>query len=217
MGGQPAGWCAHDAAALCLQITCCCIPQSTTRQLAALPAPCHAAPTCVLLCVLQMYRELGIVDPSSTLNHDQFTALLSNIDKGLRALPATAQVGPWHGLERLEAWLAVLMWSDTPGKHCVCTFASPLPTWRRSSSSSCLQVAKQQGEYLAAALKAADGNMDGKCCSPLCRAWKVGQSMCLSCQPLDRCLLAVDRACIALTSCPTYAHIVSSPSSPWLC
>ncbi len=49
----------------------------------------------VLLClaVPQMYRELGIVDPSSTLNHEQFTTLLSNIDKGLRALPATAQVG----------------------------------------------------------------------------------------------------------------------------
>ncbi|KAL4428590.1 hypothetical protein ABPG77_008902 [Micractinium sp. CCAP 211/92] len=59
-----------------------------------------------------MYRELGIVDPSSTLNHEQFTTLLSNIDKGLRALPATAQ------------------------------------------------VAKQQGEYLAAALQAADGNVD---------------------------------------------------------
>lgn len=46
-----------------------------------------------MLCMLQMYRELGIVDPTSTLNRDQFTALLSNIDKGLRALPATAQVG----------------------------------------------------------------------------------------------------------------------------
>lgn len=45
------------------------------------------------LVVPQMYRELGIVDPSSTLNHEQFTTLLSNIDKGLRALPATAQVG----------------------------------------------------------------------------------------------------------------------------
>lgn len=39
-----------------------------------------------------MYREVGIVDPSSTLNHDQFVSLINAIDSGLRALPATAQV-----------------------------------------------------------------------------------------------------------------------------
>jgi len=39
-----------------------------------------------------MYREVGIVDPTSTLNHDQFVSLINAIDSGLRALPATAQV-----------------------------------------------------------------------------------------------------------------------------
>ena len=39
-----------------------------------------------------MYREVGVVDPTSTLNHDQFVTLLKAIDSGLRALPATAQV-----------------------------------------------------------------------------------------------------------------------------
>ncbi|KAI7836386.1 hypothetical protein COHA_009749 [Chlorella ohadii] len=58
-----------------------------------------------------MYREVGIVDPSSTLNHDQFVSLINAIDSGLRALPATAQ------------------------------------------------VARQQGEYLAEALRLADGQL----------------------------------------------------------
>lgn len=60
---------------------------------ASRPLPVRVCNVChAMLCTLQMYRELGIVDPTSTLNRDQFTALLSNIDKGLRALPATAQV-----------------------------------------------------------------------------------------------------------------------------
>ena len=40
---------------------------------------------------MQIYRDAGVADPSSTLDHDQFVALLTRIDAGLRALPATAQ------------------------------------------------------------------------------------------------------------------------------
>jgi hypothetical protein len=41
-----------------------------------------------------MYKEVGVVDPSSTLDRQQFGELLTRIDSGLRALPATAQASP---------------------------------------------------------------------------------------------------------------------------
>lgn len=53
-------------------------------QLLKPPPPSAALP--------QIYREVGVVDPTSTLNHDQFVSLIKAIDAGLRALPATAQV-----------------------------------------------------------------------------------------------------------------------------
>ncbi|KAI3439031.1 hypothetical protein D9Q98_001441 [Chlorella vulgaris] len=59
----------------------------------------------------EIYKEVGLVDPSSTLSREQFTDLLTRIDSSLRALPATAQ------------------------------------------------VARQQGEYLAAVLRKADGDL----------------------------------------------------------
>jgi NADH:ubiquinone reductase (non-electrogenic) len=44
-----------------------------------------------------MYKEVGVVDPSSTLDRQQFGELLTRIDSGLRALPATAQVARQQG------------------------------------------------------------------------------------------------------------------------
>jgi NADH:ubiquinone reductase (non-electrogenic) len=51
-----------------------------------------------------IYREVGVVDPTSTLNHDQFVSLINGIDAGLRALPATAQVARQQGEFLAEAF-----------------------------------------------------------------------------------------------------------------
>lgn len=64
---------------------------ASARLLAGFP---DAAPETAsfFFCLPQIYREVGVVDPTSTLNHDQFVSLIKAIDAGLRALPATAQV-----------------------------------------------------------------------------------------------------------------------------
>lgn len=112
----------------------------------------------------QVYREVGLVDPSSTLNHDQFVALLKAIDSGLRALPATAQVGccrvgVWRqrvAVERAHALPAIM--------PCIFRMA-------RTSCSACLCHAGTAGQLALRGMPAAGGlaaisNLPPAACRP---------------------------------------------------
>jgi hypothetical protein len=111
----------------------------------------------------QIYKEVGLVDPSSTLSREQFTDLLTRIDSSLRALPATAQVRAYACACRLSTSLVMQLIH----RHANSVFLTCC-TVLYLNCCAVLQVARQQGEYLAAVLRKADGDLAGASQSPVC-------------------------------------------------
>lgn len=195
-------------------------------MLTALPLPPSRSNTGVMRfssLVKKTVSPLADLSDSTELTREQFKELLGKIDSGLRALPATAQVGSsWQNTSMLplHAWgagaaclaCAPHAWGRDHGasvhRTVMCCSRAECAGIRRhlphTCCDLCAQVARQQGEYLASLF--ASNSITGK--AETTRLASTQQVRC----PQAACAGAQALAAELATLAPACCHM--APAAP---